>query len=136
MNPLEVSQRVIDAWNRHEADAVVALYAEGANFHTPRFDRPLKGKAFADFIRSVLTAYPDLRFEVVSRGDAGGGLVASQLVLHGTHNGPFMDGTPATSRTVNYPLASFAQIQGDKIQSEHIYLDRQTVAEQLGLKTK
>src|SRR6266481_4329275 len=84
MNALEVSQRSIDAWNRHDADAVFVLYAEGAIYLTPRVDHPLKGKALADFIKSVLTAFPDLRFEVISRGDTGGGLVAVQLVLHGT----------------------------------------------------
>jgi predicted ester cyclase len=63
-------------------------------------------------------------------------LVATQWVLHGTHNGPLMDGTPPTRRTVAYPLASFAKIEGDKIRSEHTYLDRQTVTEQLGLKAK
>jgi len=136
MNALEVSQRSIDAWNRHDADAVFVLYAEGAIYHTPRVDHPLKGKALADFIKSVLTAYPDVRFEVISRGDTGGGLVATQLMLHGTHTGAFMDGTPPTGRTVTYPLASFAQIEGDKIRSEHRYLDRQTEAEQLGLKAK
>jgi steroid delta-isomerase-like uncharacterized protein len=136
MNAVEVSKRSIDAWNRHDADAVIALYAEEATYHTPRFDHPLKGKALADFIKSVLTAFPDLRFEVISRGDTGGGLVAVQLVLHGTHTGSFMDGTPPTGRTVAYPLASFAKIEGDKIRTEHIYLDRQTVAEQLGLKAK
>jgi steroid delta-isomerase-like uncharacterized protein len=136
MNAVEVSKRSIDAWNRHDADAVIALYAEEATYHTPRFDHPLKGKALADFIKSVLTAFPDLRFEVISRGDAGGGLVASQLVLHSTHTGSFMDGTPPTGRTVAYPLASFAKIEGDKIRTEHIYLDRQTVAEQLGLQAK
>jgi steroid delta-isomerase-like uncharacterized protein len=136
MNTVEVSKRSIDAWNRHDADAVIALYAEEATYHTPRFDHPLKGKALADFIKSVLTAFPDLRFEVISRGDTGGGLVASQLVLHGTHTGSFMDGTPPTGRTVTYPLASFAKIEGDKIRTEQIYLDRQTVAEQLGLKAK
>ena len=136
MNALEVAQRSIDAWNSHDADAIVALYAEGATYHTPRVDHPLKGKALADFIKSLLTAYPDVRFEVISRGDTGGGLVATQLMLHGTHTGAFMDGTPPTGRTVTYPLASFAQIEGDKIRSEHRYLDRQTEAEQLGLKAK
>jgi steroid delta-isomerase-like uncharacterized protein len=136
MNALEVSKRAIDAWNRHDADAVIAGYAEGATYHTPRFDHPLKGQALADFIKSVLKSFPDLRFEVISRGDIGGGLVATQLVLHATHTGPFMDGTPSTGRTVAYPLASFAQVEGDKIRSEQIYLDRQTVAEQLGLKPK
>ena len=136
MNALEVTQRQVDAWNGHDADALIALYAEGATYHSPRFDHPLTEKALADFNKSVLTAYPDLRFEVISRGDIGGGLVASQLVLHGTHTGPFMDGTPPTGRAVAYPIASFAQVEGDKIRSEHVYFDRQTVAQQLGLKAK
>jgi hypothetical protein len=33
MNALEVAQRSIDAWNRHDADALVALYAEGGTYH-------------------------------------------------------------------------------------------------------
>jgi predicted ester cyclase len=84
----------------------------------------------------VLKAFPDLQFEVISRGDIGGGLIATQLVLNATHTGPFMEGASPTGRTVSYPLASFAQVEGDKIRSEHIYLDRQTVVEQLGLKAK
>jgi predicted ester cyclase len=63
-------------------------------------------------------------------------LIATQLVLHATHTGAFMDRTSATGRTVAYPIASFSQIEGDKIRSEHVYFDRQTVAEQLGLKAK
>ena len=136
MNAVEVALRQIDAWNRHDADAVISFYAEGATYHTPRFGHTLKGKALADFIKSVFTAYPDIRFEVISSGDIGGGLVAMQLVLHATNTGPFMDGTPPTGRTVTYPLASFAQVEGNKYRSEHIYLDRQGVAEQLGLTPK
>ena len=136
MKPLEVVQLQIDAWNRHDADALVALYAEGATYHTPRFAHALTGQAIADFVKSVLAAFPDISFEIISSGDTGGGLVASQLMLHGTHTGPFMDGTPATGRTVVYPVATFAQVEGDKIRSEHVYFDRQTVTEQLGLKAK
>jgi hypothetical protein len=29
MNALEVTQRQVDAWNGHDADALIALYAEG-----------------------------------------------------------------------------------------------------------
>ena len=136
MTALEVAQRSIDAWNSHDADAIVALYAEGATYHTPRLDQPLKGKALADFIKSVLTAYPDLRFEVISRGDAGGGLVATQWVLRGTNTGTLPDGSPATGRTVTLPGATFTQVEGDKIRSEQTYFDRQNLLEQLGLKAK
>lgn len=80
--------------------------------------------------------FPTCHSKIISRGDTGGGLVAVQLVLRGTHTGSFIDCTPPTGRTVAYSLASFAKIEGDKIRTEHIYLDRQTVAEQLGLKAK
>jgi steroid delta-isomerase-like uncharacterized protein len=100
MNALEVSKRFTDAWNRHDADALVALFAEGGTYHNPRIDHALTGKAIADFAKSVWAAYPDMSLEIVSRGDTGGGLVATQWVLHGTHTGPFMDGTPPTGRTV------------------------------------
>ena len=136
MNALEVTQRQLDAWNRHDAEALVALYAEGATYNSPCFDYPRTGQAIADFVKSVFTAYPDLRFEMISSGDTGGGLVASQLVLQATRTGPFMDGTPPTGRTVTYPVASFVQVEGDKIRSEHVYLGRQTVAEQLRLEAK
>ena len=63
-------------------------------------------------------------------------MVAIQWMLQGTHTGPLMDGSPPTGRTVAYPGASFVQVEGDKIRSEHVYLDRQTVAELLGLKKK
>jgi len=101
-----------------------------------RFRWALTGKAIGDFAKSVWTAFPDLSLEIISRGDTGGGLVALQWVLHGTHTGKLMDGTPPTGHTVAYPGASFTQVEADKIRSEHTYLDRQTVAEQLGLKAK
>ena len=47
-----------------------------------------------------------------------------------------MDGTPPTGRTVAYPGASFTQVEGDNIRSEHAYVDWQTVDEQLVLKGK
>jgi steroid delta-isomerase-like uncharacterized protein len=136
MNALEVYQRYMDAWNRHDADAIIALFAEGGTYHNPRLDHPLTGKAIGDFAKSVWTAYPDTSFEIVSCGDTGGGLVAAQWVLHGTQTGPYMDGTPPTGRTVAYPGASFVQVEGDKVRSDHAYIDRQTIAEQLGLKAK
>ena len=60
INALEVSQRSIDAWKRHDADALAAVYAEGGTYHNPRFDHPLTGQAIADFAKSVWAAYPDM----------------------------------------------------------------------------
>jgi steroid delta-isomerase-like uncharacterized protein len=137
MNALEVAQRSINAWNRHDADAIVALYAEGGTYSAPRAGKePLTGKTIGDFAKAVWRTYPNMSLEIISSGDTGGGLVATQWVLHGTHTGPYFDGTPPTGRTVTLPGASFVQVEGDKIRYERVYTDRQAIAEQLGLKAK
>ena len=118
MNPIEVFQRSMDAWNRHDADAVLAAYAEGATYSHPRPGENLSREAMGNFVKAVWAAYPDARLEIISTGDTGGGLVAIHWILHGTHNGPLMDGTPPTGRKVSYPGASFVQVEGDNIRSE------------------
>jgi steroid delta-isomerase-like uncharacterized protein len=136
MTALEVVQRSFDAWNRHDPDAILALYADGGIYTAPRAGEALTGRAIAEFAKKAFTAYPDWSAEIITIGDTGGGLVATQWLLHGTHTGPHFDGSPPTGRTLTLPVASFTQVEGDKIRSEHTYLDRQTVAEQLGLKAK
>ena len=136
MNAIEVAQNNFNSWNRHDADAIVAAYAEGGTYRTPRMGHPLTGQAIGDFAKSVWVAFPDASLEIISIGDTGGGLIAIQWMLHGTHTGPLMDGTPPTGRKVSYPGASFVQVEGDKIRSEQVYVDRQTVAELLGIKPK
>jgi steroid delta-isomerase-like uncharacterized protein len=136
MNATEVAQNNFDSWNRHDADAIVAAYAKGGTYRTPRMGQVLTGSAIGDFAKSVWQAFPDASLELISIGDTGGSLVAIQWILHGTHTGPLMDGTPPTGRKVSYPGASFVQVEADKIRSEQTYVDRQTVAELLGLKAK
>ena len=136
MNAVEVAQNNFNSWNRHDADAINAAYVKGGTYRTPRKGQDLTGQAIGDFAKSVWKAFPDASLEVISIGDTGGGLVAIQWILHGTHTGPLMDGTPPTGRKVSYPGASFVQVESDKIRSEQTYVDRQTVAEQLGLKAK
>jgi steroid delta-isomerase-like uncharacterized protein len=136
MNATEVAQNNFNSWNRHDADAIVATYAKGGTYRTPRMGHSLTGQAIGDFAKSVWKAFPDASLELISIGDTGGGLVPIQWILHGTHTGPLMDGTPPTGRKVSYPGAFFVQVEGDKIRSEQTYVDRQTVAEQLGLKAK
>jgi steroid delta-isomerase-like uncharacterized protein len=136
MNATEVAQNNFNSWNRHAAAAIIAAYAKRGTYRTPRVGHILTGPEIGEFAKSVWKAFPDVSLEIVSIGDTGGGLVAIQWILHGTHTGPLMDGTPPTGRKVSYPGASFVQVEGDKIRSEQTYVDRQTVAELLGLKAK
>jgi steroid delta-isomerase-like uncharacterized protein len=136
MNALELAQRSFDAWNKHDPDAIAALYAEGGTYSSPRSGLNLTGQAIANYAKKAFAAYPDARLEIISIGDTGGGLIASQWVFHGTHTGPYFDGSPPTGRTVTLPAATFTQVEGDKIRSETVYLDRQVVTEQLGFAPK
>jgi steroid delta-isomerase-like uncharacterized protein len=134
MNAIEVVKRYFDAWNRHDADAIVALFAEGGTYSNPIAGQGLTGQAIARFAKGVFTAFPDASFEIVSIGDTGGGLVATQWLACGTNTGPLADGSQPTGRPVTLPGASFTQVESDKIRSEQAYHDRQTMDEQLGLK--
>jgi steroid delta-isomerase-like uncharacterized protein len=134
MNAIEVVKRYFDAWNRHDADAIFALFAEGGTFSSPDAGQGLTGQAIADFAKGVFTAFPDVSFEIVSIGDAGGGLVTWQWLARGTNTGPLADGSPPTGRSATVPGASFTQVESDKIRSEQAYLDRKTRDEQLELK--
>ena len=134
MNAIEVVKHYIDAWNRHDAGAILALFVEGGTYSNPVAGQGLSGDAIASFAKAVFTAYPDVSFEIVSIGDTGGGLIATQWLGSATNAGPLADGSPPTGRSVTLPGASFTQVEGDKIRSEQAYHDRQTIDEQLGLK--
>ena len=53
MNAIEVAQNNFNSWNRHDADAIVAAYAKGGTYRTPRMGQVLTGSAIGDFAKSV-----------------------------------------------------------------------------------
>src|SRR5271165_6707846 len=79
MNAIEVAQNNFNSWNRHDADAIVAAYAKGGTYRTPRMDHGLTGQAIGDFAKSVWAAFPDASLEMISIGDTGGGLVITMV---------------------------------------------------------
>ena len=91
MNAIEVALNRFNSWNRHDAEAFVATYAEGGTYRSPRADHDLTGQAIGELVKSFWTAFPDGSLELISIGDTGGGLVASQWVLYGTHTGPYLE---------------------------------------------
>jgi hypothetical protein len=42
MNATEVAQRYLNAWNCHDADAIVAAFAEGGTLLRPGFDHAVE----------------------------------------------------------------------------------------------
>jgi hypothetical protein len=66
MNAIEVVKRYAEAWNRHDVDAIVALFVEGGTYSNPDAGQGLTGQAIADFAKGVFAAFPDVSFEIVS----------------------------------------------------------------------
>jgi hypothetical protein len=69
MNAIEVVKRHFDAWNRHDADAIVATFAEGGTYTNPIAGQGLTGEAVRRFAQGIFTAFPDVSFEIVSIGE-------------------------------------------------------------------
>src|SRR5262245_41414657 len=75
-----------DAWNRHDAEAVAASFAEGGVYADPltRFD--LSGDTLAGHVKSVLDVIPDLRI-AVTRTVANENAAAVVWTARGTWDG-------------------------------------------------
>jgi len=132
MEPIECAQQYFDAWNRRDADAVLATFAPDATYCDPASGGRLGGEAFKGYMNGLWAAFPDLSFEITTAGAAGPDLVAAQWVMRGTNLGSMM-GLPPTGRSVTVPGADFIRVSGGKIQSVDGYFDSRAVPEQLGL---
>ncbi len=67
-----LAQRWLDAWNAHDVERIVALYATDAQHTSTRVralggqENTVRGAAIADYFRAGLARYPSLRFEPIS----------------------------------------------------------------------
>jgi steroid delta-isomerase-like uncharacterized protein len=132
MEPLAVTQRYFDAWNRRDPDAIVATFAESGTYTDPAVPDGLTGPAIGAYAAGLFEAYPDLSFEIVSAAATGERTVAAQWLMRGTNTGP-MAGNPPTGANVALPGADFIEVEGDRIRSVQGYFDQRALVEQLGL---
>jgi ketosteroid isomerase-like protein len=85
---LDVLERMLDGFNRHDLDAIMALFAEGCVFESPRgpdpWGRRYEGKAdVAEGLGARFAGIPDVSYE--GRGDfVSGDRGASEWTLRGT----------------------------------------------------
>jgi len=132
MDPLECAVKYFDAWNRRDADAVLATFAPEGTYCDPASGGRLRGEALKGYMNGLWDAFPDLSFEIVSKGLSGENLVAAQWIMRGTNSGSMM-GLPPTGKTVTVSGADFIRVAGGKIQTVDGYFDSRAVPEQLGL---
>jgi steroid delta-isomerase-like uncharacterized protein len=132
MNTPKAVQDYFDAWNYHDAEAIIATFAEGGTYSDPSAGQGLEGNAIAVYAEGLWSTFPDLSFEIISVGHMSANMVAAQWLMRGTNTGP-LQGLPPTGRTVEVQGADFLAVEGDRLRSVHGYFDSRAVPDQLGL---
>jgi steroid delta-isomerase-like uncharacterized protein len=130
--PIEIAQRYFDAWNRHDARAIVATFAENGTYTDPATPGPLTGAAIGANAQGLWDAFPDLSFDIVSVTENASGLVSAEWLMKGTNTGRFA-GLPPTGAAVTLPGADFIRIDDGKIHSVQGYFDSGALPRALGL---
>jgi hypothetical protein len=53
MSLVEIARNNFNSWNRHDADAIVAAYAEGGVYTNPDLPEGITGAAIGDFAKGL-----------------------------------------------------------------------------------
>ena len=117
----QIADTLLDAWNRHDIERILSLYAPDHRGEDVSQASPIQGHhGIARAVSTILQAFPDLSFtneELVIQDDR----LAIAWVMRGTHQGVVMN-IPPTQRSVHVRGSSFFTINNGKImRSLHIW---------------
>lgn len=130
---LDVVEEHVRCENRHDLDAVIATFGEGARYDDePWGDHRVGPDGVRAYYTELMRALPDLAIDVRHR-HASSDSVVLEVTIRGTHRGAWR-GLPGTGRRVEFPLCAVYTFDAeDRLAGERIYYDRGTVLGQLGL---
>jgi steroid delta-isomerase-like uncharacterized protein len=115
MTHLDIARQYLDAWNTHDADAIVRTFAADGTYCDPT-TAELSGDAIGANAKRLWSAFPDLAFEIASVAEAGVGRVVAEWIMKGTNTGAFQ-GLPATGRPISLPGVDVIEIGADGIKA-------------------
>ena len=137
MANLEARMRTVDEHiaceNRHDLEGLLRSFGASARYDDEPWNERHEGPdAVRTYYETILRAMPDLHIDV-RRRYAADDTVILEVVLSGTHLGPWR-GMPATGRRVSFPLCAFFTFEDDdRLAGERIYYDRATILRQIGV---
>jgi steroid delta-isomerase-like uncharacterized protein len=129
--------RLIKAFNRHDAFAVAGYFTIDATVHDPHLPQPLKGPtAIRENLQAWLKAFPDAQFEVSSLNVSGDNATVN-VVFKGTHRGPLQGPQGAIAPTgkqvaVNGSMTHKFNAQGQIVEERRQY-KMEEMLKQLGV---
>lgn len=128
----EVVERLTEAWNAHDPEAVAACYAPDAISRDVTLTEALHGRAaIRNAAEMYMRAFPDISFEI-RRVVCGEKVVCEEWQATGTHEGDLM-GLRATGKKGTTLGCNVIEIGDDGlIRAETTYWDAAGLYRQLG----
>jgi steroid delta-isomerase-like uncharacterized protein len=119
--------------NQHDLESVLRTFGAAARYDDEAWGEHYEGASgVRAFYEQLMGALPDLVIDV-QRQHVTDDAVLVEVVIHGTHLGPWR-GLPATGRRVEFPLCGVYTFDSDdRLAGERIYYDRATVLHQVGV---
>ena len=131
MHCLDIANQYFDAWNAHDANALIKTFADDGTYCDPNTSK-ISGNAIGVNAKRFWKAFPNLSFEIVSIAETGSSKVVAEWIMKG-RNARAFQGLPATGRRISLPGAYFIEVGADGIKAVKGYFDTKTISEQLGL---
>jgi steroid delta-isomerase-like uncharacterized protein len=132
MDRAKLVEAYFDAWNAHEADAIVATFAPSGTYSDPTTPGPLEGAAIGHNAAALWAAFPDVKFEITSHLSDETGLFSAQWTMTGSNSGSFA-GLPPTGRSVVLRGADFIRVGAAGIERVEGYFSPGAIPHQLGM---
>lgn len=123
-------------WNQRKLELADTIFARNCHTHQLRSGAsldplPRGPEAIKSHISEWVTGFPDLRF-TIERMLAEGDRVLTQLVMDGTHSGPWR-GIPPTGKHVEIRMMTIHRLQDGRIIEDWVLVESLGVFQQLGV---
>ena len=128
----DIVKRYFDAWDKRNADAIVATFMEGGTYYDPATTGEIAGEDIAKYAQTLFDAFPDMSVELISNVAGSHGAVAAPWLIYGTHDGVLMGNQPTGKRIV-LQGCDFMKIEDGLLESVVGLWDADDLFRQLGL---
>lgn len=132
MNPSDLCRRYVDAWNRHDAEAILGCFALDGRYESPTTAGAISGGQLKGHAEALWQAFPDFALAADPPVASASDQVALHWTMSGTHGGSF-HGLPATGRRVSLQGMDLFRCVREGIASARAYFDSAALPRQLGL---